>query len=152
MFLAIGDFFKGKEINVKNLSLIGGSNFLITVVLIILGVSIPVLANKTLITYSQIPIELLLSVSGCMLIWRVALLINQCKFLEYLGKNSLVIYLTHGSIYKLLLPMSTFFYKYDNWLISLLTILSIVTVVILLSALISKILNQPKMKFILGKY
>lgn len=152
LFLALGDSLKGVDIKKNLIMLIGGLNFLSTILLLSFGFSIPVLASVTIIAYSQIPLELFLSITGCFFILYVSLLINNNTILEYLGRNSLVIYLVHFFFYKRLFYINNMFFEYDSWLFSLITIIVIVMLVLLFSVAIAYILNKPKLKFLLGKF
>lgn len=63
--------------------------------LIIWGKKIPVFAAGMHVTLSQAPLFLLLSLTGTFACLRICKMLDRNKFLEFWGKNSLIVYCTH---------------------------------------------------------
>lgn len=99
VFLLAGHDFK--RINNKKLWMIIGSVTYVSLHVLYkyLGVYSPALNAGFKVSTVDIPMYLVFSISGSLLILFVACLINKSFWLEWLGKNSLLIYLLHITVY-----------------------------------------------------
>ena len=88
---------------------------------------------------------IVLSILGSLLTIEISKLISSNKFLEYLGKNSLVVYCIHVPILKFLIQhfaIDGLYYK----------ILPIFFITILICCVVSFVLNLKYIRFIIGKF
>lgn len=97
-FLFVGDFTRqlvmGDMERLKKITGSGACLFLVVwLVLILLGLNIPSLNAGFKVTPLDIPMYIVLSLTGSCLIFFLSIIINCNNTLEYFGKNSLTIYL-----------------------------------------------------------
>ena len=97
IFLYIGQILRQYSLNMKLLY----SGFLYIAIIVcmqLIGIRRPSITAVLNANVYDLPILLLLGVTGSMLILYVSKLVNKNAILEYLGRNSLVIYCLHISI------------------------------------------------------
>lgn len=109
-------------------------------------------SHSTSITVMQIPKHLLFAISGTSFVLIISRLINCNKVLEYLGRNSLIIYCLHFPFLSYtMMPFNLFFdvTKEEN---ALFFFIFELFSVLFLSFLSIEILNTKKLKWIIGKF
>ena len=95
---------------------------------------------------------IIMSFSGSLFILGISKMINSSRILEYLGKNSLVIYCVHGAILGVVLPIIGGILSIGSELSCLLSILIAYIITVVISCAIALVLNQKYLKFIIGKF
>lgn len=111
----------------------------------IYDISLPGLYSEYNVDISQWGLHILLSVSGILSLLGLSKLINKNRVLEFLGRNSLVIFLVHFSIIP---PICKLLIAYIDayWSFFIVLILTLI-----LSSLVSYILNFPQLSWLIGK-
>lgn len=151
LFIAIGQKVKTMRLTNKHY-LILFLVYLATVLWCYLtGVKIPhVTAGFSTTIYSW-PIHLLLATCGTFLLLKISIIIDKQPVIEYIGKNSLVIYMFHdvllGNMLKVFAPLL----MSNSLFISTIVIFSIFFTVMGCMCILSHILNYNHVKWILGK-
>lgn len=99
-----------------------------------------------------IPIFIVLSIFGTLFLLEISKKINKCKFLEYFGKNSLIVYGLHFA------PL-VFFFKYYYECLNTDTIFGFIAFFLMLYAtelticlIIIKIFSYKPMRWLIGKF
>lgn len=157
-FLHIGQLLKKYELKlVKYIAILFGIVLFSTITLSHIGVleieyyyHVPGVSFKLLnMNFTMLIPFVLLSISGCMLCLGISKIINSNRVLEYLEKNSLVIYCTHTFI------MGCILSRICVWgaqiPISLLLVLAYVLTVII-CCIVAYILNLRYFRIFLGKF
>ena len=98
----------------------------------------------------ELPFYIIGGLTGTYIIWYVGKKISNNRMLEYLGKNSLIIYLTHWIILKAIIVCSI------NFEIEILNQpfiygCCLFVIATTLSCLLARLFSIPKLKWILGK-
>ena len=123
------------------------------------GIHIPYLTNGVHITFQEIPLFLLLALTGSLFIVFTSKFIYEhlsmknpiIKILLFLGKNSIVVYLFHFALYRILI-------YYINPLFiqgkihSLFFFIIVIILNISICSIIAKLLNTKRLKWIIGKF
>lgn len=122
-------------------------------------IHIPYLTNGVHITFQEIPLFLLLALTGSLFIVFTSKFIYEhlsmknpiIKILLFLGKNSIVVYLFHFALYRILI-------YYINPLFiqgkihSLFYFIIVIILNISICSIIAKLLNTKRLKWIIGKF
>lgn len=101
---------------------------------------------------SMIIPSILLSVSGSLMLLYVAKRINQNIFLEYLGRNSLIVYCLHGAIMAKLFSCFKDTLLNNNFYSSAIIVLFVFSLTIIIASIAAYILNMKYLKFLVGKF
>jgi fucose 4-O-acetylase-like acetyltransferase len=156
-FLHIGQLLKHYELKqTKYSAILFGVSLLATITLSHRGVlqidyfyHVPGISSKLLnMNLSMFIPFVLLSVSGCLLCLGISKRINSNRVLEYLGKNSLVIYCLHIFVMSRLLPRMC---NFGDGLIVLKIVLAYLLTVII-CCVVAYILNLKYLRILLGKF
>lgn len=151
IFMIVGDFLKNKNIQIYR---VGGLQWIYIILLVIMllsGIGIPYITNRVSVELWQIPIVLLLALSGIQFIMYLSKKINCNSVLEYLGRNSLVIYLAHFIFYKIYLGLAAEWFGISP-LISVALFVGVIIVNIVSCCILAMVLNTRYFKWILGKF
>lgn len=129
-------------------------SFLVLFIRLVLNEHCPAVCSTINFEYYLWPLYVLLSVVGTYLVFVLSVKINSNRLLEYLGRNSLVIYLTHGYM---LFFMSGHLKEFildngNNGFVSSLIILSLFIAATIFGSLCSWLFNLPYLRVILGKW
>lgn len=155
-FLHIGQLLKKYELKqMKYSAFLFGASFLATITLAHLGVlkieyyyHVPGISFKLLnMNLSMLISFVFLSISGCLLCLGVSKRINSNRVLEYLGKNSLVIYCSHTFIMGRLLPR---FCMGEGGILLRIVLSYLLTIII--CCIVAYVLNLKYLRVFLGKF
>ena len=129
----------------------GGLVFILVVVYaIVCGITIPFITNKVSIDWMRVLPFFLLSVSGTVAVIGISQLISKNKFLEYIGRNSLVFYMFNTFALNISVKILVRFIRVG--IPSLLVYFVILIVTCLILTVITKLLNTKYLSFSLGKF
>ena len=92
----------------------------------------------------------ILCTAGSFVFLKLCSFIKRARILEWLGRNTLAIYIMHWWIEVLAMKVLRGFFSQGIWMSTLATIATLVAAVFI-PCLISELLNRPKLKWILGK-
>lgn len=120
-------------------------------VVIFSGVGVPYITNRVCVTMWQIPVVFILAVTGTFMILAASRRIGSCRVLEYLGRNSLVIYLAHFIFYRVYLSLVAGWFNVSA-LMSVVLFFGVVAANIVSCCVLAYVLNMRYMKWILGKF
>lgn len=161
-YLGFGQLLKNNEFNnLKVYALIYGVTFILTALLSHFGVlridyyyHEPGISQKLLnVNLTMFVPLIVLSLSGSLFVLGLSKVINSSKILEYLGKNSLVIYCVHGAILGIILPkIGGGILSIDNEFSCVLSILIAYIITVIISCVIAFVLNQKYFKVLIGKF
>lgn len=118
------------------------------------GFEIPFITGSYMVTeYSQIPLYLLLAVSGIFASFRIAKIIGPCKPLDYLGRTSLVILLVHLDVLNKLayLIRGTICNNSDNMRLSIVVYCFLGVATVGVSSGVAYFLNLRYIRWLIGK-
>lgn len=100
----------------------------------------------------QIPAYLFYTVMGSLCCFGILKAINKCSILEYLGRNSLIIYCSHFIFLDITLPLLNSYIQPANTICALLfTIIAVVIVTLLCSILVYLTKYRP-FNYLIGKF
>lgn len=152
-YLCVGVVLKRFEH--KKLIYILASVFFISSILVcfLFHYRIPFVVSNIYVTPLDYPLNVLLSISGTLMLWGICKLIKKNKLLEFFGRNSLVIYLVHISILSFIIPyISVYIGRFQtSWMSVALVCAGLLIVALLLSSIIAKVLNTKYLKWVVGK-
>ena len=106
----------------------------------------PVYVQNVIISYCSIIPFLLLGIFGSVAFLALCKVLGKCKFLEYYGRNSLVVYITHISI---LFYVESTLKHYINGI--MFYILAYIIALMIITVLI-QLFNLKYMRLLLGKF
>ncbi len=160
IFLGVGQFIKEKVIpldgKIRNIPVrmvevaVSGGYFVLMFLFCWFNLRIPALNAGFKVSFSDIPLYLCFSLLGSNLIFLIGKLVNENNFFEYVGKNSILVYLLHIFFLKILLKN---FRMYENSVFDCILIAVITFVVtVLLCMFCSKVFNTKYFKFVIGKF
>lgn len=125
----------------------------ITLCFLILGLHLPAINLNIRVSLFEIPIYLILSIGGTFLYLLVTKKIDTNKFLEYLGYNSLIIYMIHGDILRITEKFYFSVIGMPEGVLNSLTFYFIIGTLTLLTCTIGIwILNKKYFKMLIGKF
>lgn len=152
LFLYVGQFMRGKIENRK----IQCCSLLIYVITILICYSFEIKIPHITAGFYTMPstwlIHILLSLSGTLLLMVICKYISNNKTLEFLGKNSLTIYIFQDVVITLLLKTFASELLNNDILISVFIILFIWMCALIVLSAISLFLNTKYLKWTLGKW
>lgn len=152
IFVLVGNVLKERKINLVEYRW-GWVGYLYLVVIISLmasGNHVPYIANKIELSYHELPLFFLLVGMGIFSIMKISSMINQNGILEYLGRNSLIIYLLHFIFYRIYIYVFAPYFGVNTALSVSLFVL-IITMNIVSCCICVRLLNTRYFKWILGK-
>lgn len=103
-FLHVGRWISKKQIDRWTLLILLTVYAVLLIMFLCMNIALPVIVNKIYISWWQIPIYCVLSISGTILLLHLSRKIGQSQILEFFGKESLIIYLVHLPILYFLTP------------------------------------------------
>lgn len=154
IFLYIGDLMKKlRKDAIKKIIIIGTIVFLsLWTILLVLSFRIPSLNAGFKVTTGDIPLYIILSLSGSCLVLLVSMWIERSRMLEYFGKNSLTIYLFQIFYINLVLNGLHSYFSFNETIMSqIFTFACTFILVTLLCSATSFVLNTRYLRFIIGK-
>lgn len=154
IFLCLGNLIKKLSIDeVKRMIKVGTLVFLILwTLLFVFSFRIPSLNAGFKVTSLDIPLYILLSLSGSCLVFLTSVWIDSCRALEYLGKNSLTIYLFQIFYINLVLKGMYSFFSINESILSQICTFSVALILVsLLCVATSFVLNTRYLRLIIGK-
>lgn len=151
IFIFVGDY-GAKVFNSKPYLTVSVYSLLL-IILLCTGMEIPTIVNKIYLSYNSILSFLILSITGSFLVLVISKKIHNSLLLEYLGKESLIIYLVHMPLlYKLIPFFHSQIHNVDNIGVSLGFYLFFFVVSLTLSAIIALLLRTRYLRFIKGQF
>ena len=154
-FMALGAFQRNRQLStmIFSLSTVIYSLSLITSYVYLGGAEIPYVTYAYKISIEKIPLFLILSITGTITLWGISKIIGNNTFLEYLGKNTIIIYIVHclfiTIIEKILFDVLD---KNDNFIVSVCLFVGIFIVVLLLSIISICVINSKYLRWSIGKF
>lgn len=151
VFLFVGQQLKVWQMTPFQKTIGGGMVFFLVVCCITLfGVAVPFITNKISLNWMRILPFFFLSISGSVAVIGISHLISENKWLEYIGRNSLVFYMFNTFALNISVKLLVRFIKMG--IPSILVYLLILIVTCLILAVITKFLNTKYLSFSLGKF
>ena len=150
VFVLLGNLLRDRGIQLVGRHVVAIVYMVVIICMMATRIHIPFISNKINVSYQEIPILLLLAMMGIITILEVSKLINRSKVLEYLGKNSLVIYLIHFMFYRIYIYLALPYFG-QNAFLSALLFITIVVVNIVSCCACAWLLNTRYFKWILGR-
>jgi len=150
-FVLFGYEMKGVSLDkrIESISII--TYIIIISLLLILNFHIPRITSRVILPYDECVLFLILSVLGIIAIICVSKSIKNHKSLEWIGKNTLVIYLLHFQFYQIYIRIVNSFFNLS--IIGTIGIIfSVVIITFISSCFVAWLLNTKYLRFILGKY
>lgn len=117
-----------------------------------LGINIPVYTHKPPHFFYQAPLYLFFATSGTMFIWTIARLVGRNSVLEFLGRNSIFIYITHIFILRITIAVFLRFIQTTNVFSSLTLYVCVGLVTVVMCAYLSRLFNLKPLRFLVGKF
>lgn len=151
IFLWIGHYLKSNELKYK-IVIYTSYIIFITLTYYCPYVSIPYLSFTINTSWLQLPLLYWLSFSGSMLIIQIAKIINKNTILEYIGKASLIIYMSHIIILVHLQLLYFHFFDINGWLHTISFYIILIVITLILGCGLFYLLNLKCFRFILGKF
>lgn len=149
IFMVVGDVLKKSKIHIPSSARL--SYIPLLVVVFIFGWGIPYITNRVCVELWQIPVVLVLALSGILFLLYVSKIINSNRVLEYLGRNSLVIYLAHFIFYRIYLSVVAGLFG-TSAIVSVALFFGVIIANIASCCVLAMILNTRYFKWILGKF
>lgn len=115
------------------------------------GTGVPYITNRVDVELWQIPELIILALTGTLMILFISDKIKANKILEFLGRNSLVIYLSHFLFYRLYIYLVLPLFN-QSGILSFCIFFGVVIANIVSCCLIAYLLNTRYLKWILGKF
>lgn len=147
--LHLGAFLKGKNTSIAEK--IGLLYIALWLVFFLFDLNIPFVSHRFEVSMLNYPLLLLFSVFGYFMFLFLSKCVYSNSILEYLGRNSIVIYLTQGILYSLLNPLFVAYFC-GNFVIEILLGLLLIVINISIGCLISWFLNLRYLRWTLGKF
>lgn len=147
LFMQVGKMLKGYDGPVYKYSLV---YIPVIIIYLALGFNVPYLTNRVWIPYNLVPLYLILSFLGIFCILKVSKIIDHSIILEYLGRNSLVIFLSHFAFYRMYIYLSLPYLNMSPSL-TVVLIITVYTANVLSCCAIAYLLNTKPLRWILGK-
>ena len=161
-YLGFGQLLKNYELRyIKMYSLVYGITFILTALLSHYGIlridfyyHEPGISQDLLnVNLSMLVSLIVLSLFGSLFVLGISKVINSSGILEYLGKNSLVIYCVHGAILGVVLhKIDEFLLSIDSEFSCVLSILIAYIITVVFSCTIAFVLNKKYLKALIGKF
>ena len=120
-------------------------------VLIHYDLHLPRITSKLSIYPYEIPLFVMGAMSGTLVIWYISKIIDRNNVLEYLGRNSLVIYLTHWIIIKVLILMWKHMCSRIE-VIPLIMFVSLFVLALVFSLGLVRVFQYRKFSWMIGKF
>lgn len=122
--------------------------------LFLINTDVPIVAHSYgIYRISQIPIHLMLSVTGSIGLIGLCKIIQKAALLEYFGRNSLIVYLYHLWFLQMFVPkINDIIVKDNNIYMSSVIFFGILSLTILFCLIINTILSSRYMQWSLGKF
>lgn len=152
VFLALGHFLKGKKLSSNFYIFAAVSYILIIGLCYYYNVRIPHFTAGINTTIYNWPLHIYLSIIGSLLFLKVCSLIkNQC-FFEFLGKNSLIIYMLHMFLITIFLKVFFPLLQEPSLWESFIVIYSIFLAVLGTLSIVAYFMNKKYLKWMLGRW
>lgn len=153
IFLFVGDYAKNysRILDSKLLSVLCIVSFIVVeITCSFLGIRQPCIYGKIDVWFSSIPIFVLMSLIGSQACFSLCKVIKTNRVLEYIGRETLVIYVFQMLFYQYILKMLSPLSVHGLW--SGLLALGIIISQLLLCSILNYILNLRYLKWTLGKF
>ena len=129
----------------------GGVVFLTILLLtVFLDIDIPFITNKISLNWRNLIPFFILSISGSVIVMGVSHFIGKSRWLEYIGKNSLVFYMFNTIALNISVKFLVQFIRMGAP--SIIVYISILIVTCLILSVLTKVLNTKYLCFSLGKF
>ena len=151
VFLFVGLQLKFLQLSSRGKTLGGGAVFILRIFCVImLGFSIPYITNKISLDWMRIIPFFFLSVSGSMAVIGISHSIGENRWLEFIGRNSLVFYMFNT--FALNISVKLFSHYMTSHLNCFLFYAAIMVLTLIILTIITKVLSTKYLKFSLGKF
>lgn len=153
VYIAIGHLLKKKNFIesrtallfvVAYLSILGSCN--------LINISLPIVTAAFSCNIGTWPLHVLLATCGSIAFIKLCSYWKQNTVLEYLGRNSLIIYMWHLEVLCTFIPIFEDAFMSNSYFISAITTYSLFVTVLSLSVLIGLLMNIRYTKWMLGKF
>lgn len=149
VFMLVGNIVRIENITIPKVII--WIYWLLVLIVIFSGLGVPYITNRVCVSMWQIPIVFILAISGTFMILAASRRIGVCSALEFLGKNSLVIYLAHFIFYRIYLSLVAEWFNVST-LMSIVLFLGVISANIISCCILAYVLNMHYMKWVLGKF
>ncbi|MBO5613525.1 MAG: acyltransferase family protein [Prevotella sp.] len=120
-------------------------------VLIHYDLHLPRITSKLSIYPYEIPLFVIGAMSGTLVIWYISKIIDRNNVLEYLGRNSLVIYLTHWIIIKGLIVLYQRYVSYVE-ITTPVMFVSLFAITMIMCVCLVKLFQNKRFSWMIGKF
>lgn len=152
-FIAFGYWLKSHQAILTNNLLAFGCGGVVVVLSILAyaGTGLPDIHMTFNMVHSVplVPLALVYAVFGSLLVFRISQIINKSRALEYVGRNTLVIYMFHADIESVFLSHVLIF---DTTALNVIAACFTAIVTLAIALLASKIINTKYLHWMLGKF
>lgn len=153
LYLGVGQLIKNKSIDNTTFKISSIIYILGIIIFSIIGQQVPfVTGGYKMYEWWHLPIHWIMSISGSLLLMFLSKKIGNNKYLEYLGKNTLVIYMTHFTLLEIQLSYIGSYIAHANLVYSIIIYLIMFIITTLICLCISYICQLRYTKFLLGKF
>lgn len=151
-FVTLGHIIKKKGLN-NRILVLGMIIYIFSILsLKIFDISIPVLdANVSNVGWVFLPIILVITISGSFACLLICKWINHCRFLEYFGKNSIIVYGLHFVPLLYIVKFYTTYIIPDGVFSMLLLAFLIYGTLLIILFFLIKLFNTKYLKWIIGR-
>jgi len=150
----IGTQFKNPPLHQWKLYWIIGPSLVYIILMILLyvvDIKLPAVTQRIVLNWVEIPLLLLLALSGSYYLMLVSKWINSCKCLEFLGRHTLVIYCLHVFFAQCMFMQFQISLNSNSYLSTLLTV-GLIILNVILCCIFSVVLNTKYLNFLIGKF
>lgn len=151
LFMLAGYYMKTVSLSKRSEKLIILLYVFLLAVVVLSGTGVPYVTNRVSVTMWQIPELIVLAISGIFAVLYISKAIGSNRVLEYLGRNSLVIYLAHFIFYRFYLSFVINLFD-KSVFISALLFVGVIVINIISCCILARLLNARYLKWILGKF
>lgn len=153
-FLALGKMMKSKCKQILNRGGYATALFLVCAVLVsVFGMEAPSVGRTIDMTIGQWPLFLVMATTGSLAIWTAAQRMGNCRWLEYMGQGSLVIYAFNISVLNLVgHTVVEYLCNPQSPFLSAIVFLAIMAVSLAMLTGCYWLLNRKGLKILLGKF
>lgn len=153
LFVYLGYLSKEKGLlERKATQYIASSYFLLIIGIKVCGYDIPSVTAGIWITLKQVPAFIALAIAGTILALKICKRIKSNRFLEFWGRNSLIVYGTHYPYIGVVSYMIQMFFYPTTMIQGFAFILIIICITLVLCYITIRLLNSKLLKYSIGRF
>ena len=153
LYLPLGVFLKEHGEIIKNKGWMSLLLYIALVsILVLMGKNVPSVTRTIDISVLMIPMHLILSLTGTLAVWWLSETIGKSIPLEYLGRNTIIIYTLNFSVLGLVSACLFTIYEPQNALIFNLMFWVMIIMSIIILSFLTWLLNAKYVRCVLGKF